>query len=59
MEEIELGEMEPKQRIDVILNTLDQAARRAEMGQGPLNPAAVREATAQLRTALRQKEIQL
>ena len=57
MEPVELDTLQPKQRIDVILNTLDQAARMAELGQGSLNPATVREVVAQLRTALRQTEV--
>jgi len=55
--EKQLTELPPKQRIDVILNTLDQAARLAEMGQGPLNPAAVRKVVAELQNAIRQADV--
>lgn len=54
----ELKDLPPKERINTLLSTLDQAARMAELGQGSLNPAAVRQVVAELQIAIRQ-EIQL
>lgn len=51
----ELKDLPPKERINTLLDTLDQAARMAELGQGSLNPATVREVVAELQTAIRQE----
>lgn len=51
----ELTDLPPKERINTLLDTLDQAARMAELGQGSLNPAAVRQVVAELQTAIRQE----
>lgn len=53
----ELKDLPPKERIKTILDTLDQAARTAELGQIQINPTAIREVVAQLRTALKQAEV--
>ena len=53
----ELTDLPPKERIKTILCTLDRAAQMAEMGQGPLNPSAVRDVVAALQTAIRQTEV--